>query len=207
MFEYFTLLKEFGRTPFGCWRKPWSHILLFFFKGHFCFVSMCLASKVFSLLPDYVLPYAIHLLAHDPDFSSYDDVNALKGIKELVYVLFLSMIENRWWCIKSREIFLDLVCAQYVFHWHHQYLCISGAGLLPMRVSLTSSVSVMLLSGEWKHLMRTHSRGYFTSCDRLFPLVIIIIGIYHMTSNCPPIDRDDRNFVNRVLFSSLNLVQ
>lgn len=54
-------------------------------------------TKVFSLLPDYVLPYAIHLLAHDPDFSAYDDVNALKGIKDcLVFMIdpLLSKNEN-----------------------------------------------------------------------------------------------------------------
>ncbi len=39
-------------------------------------------AKMFSLLPDYVLPYAIHLLAHDPDLATYDDVETLKNIRE-----------------------------------------------------------------------------------------------------------------------------
>ena len=42
------------------------------------------ASSIFSIMPDYVLPYAIHLLAHDPDYSSYKDISALKSIKEYV---------------------------------------------------------------------------------------------------------------------------
>ena len=38
-------------------------------------------------LPDYVMPYTIHLLAHDPDLKSFDDLPALKNIKEYVCVL------------------------------------------------------------------------------------------------------------------------
>ena len=37
---------------------------------------------MFSVLPDYVLPYAIHLLAHDPDLQHYSDLEPLKAIKE-----------------------------------------------------------------------------------------------------------------------------
>jgi len=40
------------------------------------------AGKIFALLPDYVLPYAIHLLAHDPDLKGTDDVATLSNIRE-----------------------------------------------------------------------------------------------------------------------------
>ena len=37
---------------------------------------------MFSVLPDYVLPYVIHLLAHDPDLQHHLDIEPLKIIKE-----------------------------------------------------------------------------------------------------------------------------
>jgi len=40
------------------------------------------AGRIFALLPDYVLPYAIHLLAHDPDLTGTDDVTTLSNIRE-----------------------------------------------------------------------------------------------------------------------------
>lgn len=39
---------------------------------------------VFQLLPDYVLPYVIHLLAHDGDLIDNEDVESLKNTKEFV---------------------------------------------------------------------------------------------------------------------------
>ncbi|XP_029643842.1 sister chromatid cohesion protein PDS5 homolog B isoform X1 [Octopus sinensis] len=42
-------------------------------------------SKIFSLLPDYMLPYTIHLLAHDPDLKSHDHMQALNIIKECLW--------------------------------------------------------------------------------------------------------------------------
>lgn len=38
--------------------------------------------KLLSLLPEYVVPYAIHLLAHDPDYIKVSDIEQLKDIKE-----------------------------------------------------------------------------------------------------------------------------
>lgn len=35
-----------------------------------------------SLLPEYVVPYMIHLLAHDPDFTKPHEYEQLKDIKE-----------------------------------------------------------------------------------------------------------------------------
>ena len=43
-------------------------------------------TKIFSVLPDYVLPYAIHLLAHDPDLQSHTDTKTLKNIREWVLI-------------------------------------------------------------------------------------------------------------------------
>jgi len=43
--------------------------------------------RMFYLLPDYVIPYTIHLLAHDPDFKSYEDVDSLKSLKECLWFM------------------------------------------------------------------------------------------------------------------------
>ncbi|XP_055894308.1 sister chromatid cohesion protein PDS5 homolog A-B-like isoform X1 [Biomphalaria glabrata] len=43
--------------------------------------------RMFYLLPDYVIPYTIHLLAHDPDFKSYEDVESLKSLKECLWFM------------------------------------------------------------------------------------------------------------------------
>ncbi|CAF94015.1 unnamed protein product, partial [Tetraodon nigroviridis] len=40
--------------------------------------------KLVSLLPEYVVPYMIHLLAHDPDFTKPQEYDQLKDIKESV---------------------------------------------------------------------------------------------------------------------------
>ncbi|VDN14325.1 unnamed protein product [Dibothriocephalus latus] len=40
---------------------------------------------LFAILPDFVLAYAIHLLAHDPDWSSIDDTARLLSIKSAVW--------------------------------------------------------------------------------------------------------------------------
>ena len=40
--------------------------------------------KLISLLPEYVVPYAIHLLVHDPDYVKVQDIEQLKDIKEWV---------------------------------------------------------------------------------------------------------------------------
>ncbi|CAB1347449.1 unnamed protein product [Coregonus sp. 'balchen'] len=46
-----------------------------------------ISEKLFSLLPEYVVPYAIHLLVHDPDYVKVQDIEQLKDIKE-------KMVEN-----------------------------------------------------------------------------------------------------------------
>lgn len=43
-----------------------------------------------SLLPEYVVPYMIHLLAHDPDFTKPQEYDQLKDIKESVLAVGFS---------------------------------------------------------------------------------------------------------------------
>ncbi|KAG5845267.1 hypothetical protein ANANG_G00136970 [Anguilla anguilla] len=51
--------------------------------------------KLLSLLPEYVVPYMIHLLAHDPDFTKPQDVEQLRDIKEcLWFMLEVLMTKN-----------------------------------------------------------------------------------------------------------------
>ncbi|XP_040822178.1 sister chromatid cohesion protein PDS5 homolog A [Ochotona curzoniae] len=53
------------------------------------------AEKLLSLLPEYVVPYMIHLLAHDPDFTRSQDVDQLRDIKEcLWFMLEVLMTKN-----------------------------------------------------------------------------------------------------------------
>ncbi|TMS14267.1 Sister chromatid cohesion protein PDS5-like protein B [Larimichthys crocea] len=54
-----------------------------------------ISDKLFSLLPEYVVPYTIHLLAHDPDYVKVQDIEQLKEIKEaLWFVLEIIMAKN-----------------------------------------------------------------------------------------------------------------
>lgn len=46
-----------------------------------CFV-FSFSEKLLSLLPEYVVPYTIHLLAHDPDYVKVQDIEQLKDVKE-----------------------------------------------------------------------------------------------------------------------------
>lgn len=46
------------------------------------------SEKLVSLLPEYVVPYMIHLLAHDPDFTKPQDYEQLRDIKESVLMFF-----------------------------------------------------------------------------------------------------------------------
>lgn len=49
-----------------------------FLYAHFYFS----VEKLLSLLPEYVVPYTVHLLAHDPDFTKTQDIEQLRDIKE-----------------------------------------------------------------------------------------------------------------------------
>ncbi|KAI4832412.1 hypothetical protein KUCAC02_015381 [Chaenocephalus aceratus] len=51
--------------------------------------------KLVSLLPEFVVPYMIHLLAHDPDFTKPQEYEQLKDIKEcLWFMLEVLMTKN-----------------------------------------------------------------------------------------------------------------
>uniref|UniRef100_A0A8C9VTN1 PDS5 cohesin associated factor A n=1 Tax=Scleropages formosus TaxID=113540 RepID=A0A8C9VTN1_SCLFO len=51
--------------------------------------------KLVSLLPEYVVPYMIHLLAHDPDFTKPQDLEQLRDLKEcLWFMLEVLMTKN-----------------------------------------------------------------------------------------------------------------
>ncbi|XP_041439149.1 sister chromatid cohesion protein PDS5 homolog B-B isoform X1 [Xenopus laevis] len=53
------------------------------------------SEKLFSLLPEYVVPYTVHLLTHDPDYVKVQDIEQLKDIKEcLWFVLEILMSKN-----------------------------------------------------------------------------------------------------------------
>ncbi|KAG8584945.1 hypothetical protein GDO81_004834 [Engystomops pustulosus] len=53
------------------------------------------SDKLLSLLPEYVVPYTIHLLAHDPDYVKIQDIEQLKDIKEcLWFILEILMSKN-----------------------------------------------------------------------------------------------------------------
>lgn len=44
--------------------------------------SLSPTEKLVSLIPEYVVPFMIHLLAHDPDFTKPQEYDQLKDIKE-----------------------------------------------------------------------------------------------------------------------------
>lgn len=41
-----------------------------------------ISARLFHFMPEYSIPYAIHLLAHDPDLQSHEHLEILKNIKE-----------------------------------------------------------------------------------------------------------------------------
>ncbi|XP_077867919.1 sister chromatid cohesion protein PDS5 homolog A-B-like [Saccoglossus kowalevskii] len=45
------------------------------------------SSRLTSLLPEHVIPYCIHLLAHDPDLQSHKDLSSLRDIKECLWFM------------------------------------------------------------------------------------------------------------------------
>ena len=47
------------------------------------------------LLPDYVLPYALHLLSHDMDLTRHDNVDALLSIRECIWFVLEPLVKGR----------------------------------------------------------------------------------------------------------------
>lgn len=58
-------------------------------------VTVCVA-KISSIMPDYVLPYTVHLLAHDPDLKGWEDSDTLTRIEKYVLDIFTSK-----WCFNA----------------------------------------------------------------------------------------------------------
>ncbi|MEE6462211.1 hypothetical protein FKM82_001523 [Ascaphus truei] len=65
------------------------------------------SEKLLSLLPEYVVPYMVHLLAHDPDFTKPQDVDQLRDIKEcLWFMLEVLMTKNE----NNSHAFMKKMC-------------------------------------------------------------------------------------------------
>ncbi|XP_063777196.1 sister chromatid cohesion protein PDS5 homolog A isoform X2 [Pseudophryne corroboree] len=65
------------------------------------------SEKLLSLLPEYVVPYMIHLLAHDPDFTKPQDIDQLRDIKEcLWFMLEVLMAKNE----NNSHLFMKKMC-------------------------------------------------------------------------------------------------
>jgi sister-chromatid-cohesion protein PDS5 len=50
------------------------------------------SDKMLQYLPDYVLPYVIHLLAHDKDFKKFDHVKSLQLMKDSLWFIMEHLI-------------------------------------------------------------------------------------------------------------------
>ncbi|XP_070552644.1 sister chromatid cohesion protein PDS5 homolog B-like [Ptychodera flava] len=50
------------------------------------------SSHLMSILPEHVIPYTIHLLAHDPDLQSHRDISGLNDIKECLWFMLEPLI-------------------------------------------------------------------------------------------------------------------
>ncbi|KAJ8298337.1 hypothetical protein KUTeg_024868 [Tegillarca granosa] len=53
-----------------------------------------IGGKFYHFMPDYVMPYVIHLLAHDPDLRTHYQVDALKNIKECLWFIMEPLISK-----------------------------------------------------------------------------------------------------------------
>ncbi|XP_065319746.1 sister chromatid cohesion protein PDS5 homolog A-like isoform X2 [Gordionus sp. m RMFG-2023] len=52
------------------------------------------SAKIYSILPDYVLPYAVHLLAHHPAFHDIENLKLLEEIKDAFWFLIEPLIHK-----------------------------------------------------------------------------------------------------------------
>ncbi|KAG0430579.1 hypothetical protein HPB47_022564, partial [Ixodes persulcatus] len=50
--------------------------------------------RLYNLHPDYVLPHAVHLMAHDPEFTYHEDLAALSRIKMCLFFLMKPMFKS-----------------------------------------------------------------------------------------------------------------
>lgn len=66
-------------------------------------------AKLFSYLPDFVLPYVIHLLAHDPAFKKYDDVATLNKLKDCLWFLMEPLMKNENYSFSFFKRLIDAI--------------------------------------------------------------------------------------------------
>ncbi|XP_033631571.1 sister chromatid cohesion protein PDS5 homolog A-B-like [Asterias rubens] len=57
-----------------------------------------------TLLPEYVIPYTIHLLAHDPDFTNLKDMEGLRDTKECVWFILEPLVSKSENCSFLRKL-------------------------------------------------------------------------------------------------------
>eukprot|EP00057_Strongylocentrotus_purpuratus_P033215 XP_790621.2 PREDICTED: sister chromatid cohesion protein PDS5 homolog A [Strongylocentrotus purpuratus] len=62
------------------------------------------ATQMISVLPEYVIPYTIHLLTHDPDFMTLKDSEALSDIKECMWFMLKPLIDKAENCSFMRKL-------------------------------------------------------------------------------------------------------
>ncbi|XP_062616219.1 sister chromatid cohesion protein PDS5 homolog B-like [Saccostrea cucullata] len=53
-----------------------------------------IGARLFHFMPEYSIPYTIHLLAHDPDLQSHEHVEVLKNIKECLWFIMDPLISK-----------------------------------------------------------------------------------------------------------------
>ncbi|CAH1778266.1 unnamed protein product [Owenia fusiformis] len=44
-------------------------------------------NKIYSILPEYTMPYVVHLLSHDPEYKQYNDTESLTQIKDCLWFI------------------------------------------------------------------------------------------------------------------------
>ena len=77
----FALGGQFDNTAFKNKLKNFLHVN---FVKRRDIVKSRMSPNLKSIVPDCVMPYAIHLLAHAPFFTQYDDVRQLEKVKGLL---------------------------------------------------------------------------------------------------------------------------
>ncbi|XP_038055315.1 sister chromatid cohesion protein PDS5 homolog A-B-like [Patiria miniata] len=61
-------------------------------------------AHLLTLLPEYVIPYTIHLLAHDPDFSNLKDLEGLRDTKECLWFILEPLVSKSDHCNFLRKL-------------------------------------------------------------------------------------------------------
>ncbi|XP_071490773.1 LOW QUALITY PROTEIN: sister chromatid cohesion protein PDS5 homolog A-like [Diadema antillarum] len=62
------------------------------------------STQMLSVLPEYVIPFTIHLLTHDPDFMTLKDSEALSDIKECIWFMLEPLIDKAENCSFMRKL-------------------------------------------------------------------------------------------------------